>query len=268
MRIVDAHGHLGRWSAFAIADGSAASLVRVMDRCGVAVACVSHLLGVGPDARAGNAALLEALAAHPGRLLGYAVYHPHDPEAPARVRDLLQVPGVIGVKLHPEVHRLPLDDPGYAPAFELAAEAGGIVLAHSEYGSACSDPARFGLVAPRWPGLPLLMGHSGLWPGAGHAAAVKAAAKCADIVLETCGSRMTARHLVRLVAEVGADRVAFGSDAVFLDLRVGLGRVLLAELTDEQRRWVLHGTIDRLLARTPDHVPGAVARDGSAEAPS
>ncbi|MFI6285474.1 amidohydrolase family protein [Streptomyces sp. NPDC051018] len=247
MRIVDAHGHLGRWSAFAVTDGSARSLVRVMDRCGVQVSCVSHLLAVGPDARAGNALLLEDLAAHPGRLLGYAVHNPHDPESPDRLRDLLDTPGIIGVKLHPEVHRLPLDHPAYAPAFEIAAGRGRIVLAHSEYGSAYSDPARFAVVAPRWPETPLLMGHAGLWPEGGHAAAAEAAGRCPSIVLETCGSRTTARHLARLVAEVGAERIVFGSDAVFLDLRVGLGRVLLADIDEADRALILGGTMDRLL---------------------
>lgn len=244
--VIDAHGHLGRWSDFAIPDGSARSLVEVMDRCGVATACVSHLLAVGPDARAGNALLLTELAQHPGRLLGYAVFNPHDPEAPARLRDLMDVPGVIGVKLHPEVHELPLDHRAYTQAFDIAADRGRIVLAHSQQASAFSEPVRFSAVAPRYPELPILMGHSGLWTS-GFAPAAEAAARCPNLVLEICGSRMTARHLLRLVAETGAERIAFGSDAVFLDLRVGLGRVLLAGLDEADRAQILHGTMDRLL---------------------
>ncbi|MGW1885208.1 amidohydrolase family protein [Streptomyces sp. NPDC001970] len=244
--VIDAHGHLGRWHAFAIPDGSADSLVAMMDRCGVATACVSHLLAVGPDARAGNALLLDALDAHPGRLLGYAVYHPHDPEAAPRLRDLLDAPGVIGVKLHPDVHETALDDPAYTPAFEAAADRGRIVLAHSQHRSAWNDARHFLAVAPRHPTVPLLMGHSGFTPH-GYGPAAEVATNCPNLVLETCSSRMTARHLARFVAEVGADRIAFGSDAVFLDLRIGLGRVLLADLTDKDKEQILHGTMDRLL---------------------
>ncbi|MFD4588125.1 amidohydrolase family protein [Streptomyces sp. NPDC058434] len=245
-RVVDAHGHLGRWHAFAMTDGSAAGLIAMMDRCGVAGACVSHLLAAGPDARAGNALLLDELAAHPGRLLGYAVYNPHDPEAAPRLRDLLEVPGVVGVELHPEAHELALDHPAYTPAFEAAADHGRIVLAHGRHGSRHSGVSRFAAVAPRHPEVPLLMGHAGLFPE-GHAPAVEAAARCPNLVLETCGYRMTARHLVRLVAETGAHRIAFGSDAVFLDLRIGLGRVLLADLDEPDREQILHGTMDALL---------------------
>ncbi|MEV6105503.1 amidohydrolase family protein [Streptomyces sp. NPDC051940] len=246
MSVIDAHGHLGGWFNFPIPDGSAASLLQIMDRCGVEAACVSHLLAVGPDARAGNALLVEELARHPGRLLGYAVYQPHDPQAGARLRELLDVPGMIGVKLHPETHHTALDSPAYDEAFTIAAERGVLVLAHGEYGSRWSDPARFAAVAPRHPSVPLLMGHCGLWPE-GFAAAARAAHAAPNLVLETCGSKMTARHLVRLVREVGAERVAFGSDAVFLDLRVGLGRVRLADLTEAERTQILYGTMKGLL---------------------
>ena len=121
-------------------------------------------------------------------------------------------PIINGPSLRPQCHKHTLSTPH---------------LAHSQQASAFSEPVRFSAVAPRYPELPILMGHSGLWTS-GFAPAAEAAARCPNLVLETCGSRMTARHLLRLVAETGAERIAFGSDAVFLDLRVGLGRVLLA----------------------------------------
>ncbi|MGP4027087.1 amidohydrolase family protein [Actinomadura sp. 3N407] len=245
-RVIDAHGHLGSWFNFAIPDASADGLIQVMDRCGVATMCVSHLLGVGPDARSGNALLLSELARYPGRLLGYAVHDPHDPQGPRRLAGLLDAPGVIGVKLHPDTHEHPLDGPGYEPALAMAAERGALVLSHGQHGSPWSDPARFEVVADRHPSLRLLLGHAGLWP-TGFAAAARAAQRCPNLTLEICGSRMTARHLARLVAGVGADRMVFGSDTLFLDLRVGLGRVVLAPLARADRDLLLFGTMTRLL---------------------
>ncbi|MFF5262031.1 amidohydrolase family protein [Actinomadura viridis] len=245
-RVIDAHGHLGSWFNFAIPDASPERLLAVMDRAGVATMCVSHLLGVGPDARSGNALLLAELERHPGRFLGYAVYDPHDPRAASRAAALLDVPGVIGLKLHPDTHEHPLDGPGYAPALALAAERGRLVLSHGQHGSPWSDPARFETVAARHPSLRLLLGHAGLWPS-GYAAAARVAGRHPNVTLEICGSRMTARHVAGLVAAVGADRVVFGSDALFLDLRVGLGRVVLAPLEPAERDMLLFGTMTRLL---------------------
>jgi predicted TIM-barrel fold metal-dependent hydrolase len=244
--IIDAHGHLGTWFAFAIPDSSTASLVRVMDKCGVATMCVSHLLAIGPDSRAGNALLLDELEQHPGRFLGYAVFDPHDPEASGRTADLLARPGIVGLKLHPDTHEYPLDGPGYEPAFALAAEHDRIVLAHGMYASPWCGPERFAAVAARHPSVELLMGHAGLFP-AGFPAAAEVASKHPNVTLEICGSRMTARHIAWLVDAVGADRMAFGSDALFLDLRVGLGRVQLAPISAADRDQLLSGTMTRLL---------------------
>jgi predicted TIM-barrel fold metal-dependent hydrolase len=245
-KVIDAHGHLGSWFNFAIPDSSTEGLVAVMDRCGVATMCVSHLLGVGPDARAGNALLLDELAKHPGRFYGYAVYDPHDPQSPQRAADLLSRPGVIGLKLHPDTHEHPLDGPGYEPAFELVAEHGGLVLSHGQHHSAWSDPAHFARVAPRYPSVQLLMGHAALFPS-GFPAAAEVAIDNENVTLEICGSRMTSRHLAWLVDTVGADRMVFGSDALFLDLRLGLGKVVLAPLAPADRDALLFGTITRLL---------------------
>lgn len=247
--IVDAHGHLGSWFAFAIPDSSTESLVRVMDECRVTSMCVSHLLAIGPDSRAGNALLLKEIQRYPDRFLGYAVFDPHDPEAAYRTADLLAAPGVVGLKLHPETHEYALDGPGYDAAFELAAERGCVVLAHGMFGSRWCGPERFAAVAARYPSAKLLMGHAGLLP-AGFPAAAEVAAHHPNVTLELCGSRMTARHIAWLVGQVGADRMVFGSDALFLDLRVGLGRVQLAPISPADRDQLLFGTMTRLLEGT------------------
>lgn len=247
--IVDAHGHLGSWFAFAIPDSSTESLVRVMDECGVTSMCVSHLLAIGPDSRAGNALLLKEIQRYPDRFLGYAVFDPHDPEAAHRTADLLAAPGVVGLKLHPETHEYALDGPGYDAAFELAAERGCVVLAHGMFGSRWCGPERFATVAARYPSAKLLMGHAGLLP-AGFPAAAEVTAHHPNVTLELCGSRMTARHIAWLVGQVGADRMVFGSDALFLDLRVGLGRVQLAPISPADRDQLLFGTMTRLLEGT------------------
>ncbi|MFI6829785.1 amidohydrolase family protein [Kribbella sp. NPDC050241] len=244
--IIDAHGHLGAWFAFAIPDSSTESLVRVMDGCGVATMCVSHLLAIGPDSRAGNALLLQEIERFPGRFLGYAVYDPHDPEAARRTADLLDAPGVIGLKLHPDTHEHALDGPAYEPAFRLAAERGCVVLAHGMFGSPWCGPAHFATVAARHPAVKLLMGHAGLLP-AGFPAAAEVASTYPNVTLELCGSRTTARHVAWLVDAVGADRMVFGSDALFLDLRVGVGRVQLAPIDQADRDLLLFGTMTRLL---------------------
>lgn len=236
--ILDAHGHIGPWADFLIPAPEAGDLVAMADRLGVAAIGVSDLLAVGVDAPAGNRRALTAAAAFPGRLGVWLVANPHQPFDTA----LLDHPAVWGVKLHPDVHRCALTDPRYEPVFDLGVP----VLAHGQTGTPWSDPALFAEIGRRHPTVPLLMGHVGLFAEGFHRAA-RLVADRPSVYLELCGSRMTGRWVARLVDMVGAGRVVFGSDASFLDLRIGLGRVLYAPLADDDRAAVLGATLLTIL---------------------
>ncbi|MGH3730055.1 MAG: amidohydrolase family protein [Micromonosporaceae bacterium] len=249
-KVVDAHGHLGGWFNFLVPETGTGSFLAEMDRCGVRMAGVSHLLAVGPDALEGNRLMAEEVRRHPDRLFGYAVVNPWQPASLSQARELLAEPGIRGLKLHPDTHAYPLDGPSYNAAFGLAAEHQVPVLSHSQGDSSYAAPERFGVVARRHPGVTLLMGHSGLWPDA-YPRAVQVAAEHPNVVLELSGGRMSGAWVARFVAEVGADRVMYGSDAIFLDLRYGLGRVALAPLDEEQREFVLFRNLLRVLGERP-----------------
>lgn len=234
--ILDAHGHVGTWPDFLIPDPSAKNLVAVMDRIGVTAMGISDLLGVGPDAVEGNRRALATAAEYRGRFGVWQVYNPQ------HRTPLTDRPGIWGIKLHPDVHLCRLDDPLYEPVWELGLP----VLAHGQTDSPWSDPGQFASVAARHPHVPLLMGHTGLWQH-GFVRAAELAVDHPNLLLDVCGSRMTGRWIARLVALAGADRVLYGSDACFLDLRVGLGRVVLAPLAEGERALVLGGNLARVL---------------------
>ncbi|MEV6864953.1 amidohydrolase family protein [Streptosporangium subroseum] len=234
--ILDAHGHIGGWPDFLIPDPSAEGLIATMDEAGIAATGISDLLAVGPDAAEGNRRAFAAAAAHPGRFGVWQVYNPH------HRTPLTDAPGVWGIKLHPDVHLCRLDDRLYEPVWELGLP----VLAHGQTDSPWSSPEMFAAVAARHPEVPLLMGHAGLWPY-GFRRAAEAVAGHPSVLLEICGSKMTGRWIARLAALAGADRVVFGTDACFLDQRVGFGRVALASLTEPDRALIRGGNLARVL---------------------
>ncbi|MFD9943549.1 amidohydrolase family protein, partial [Nonomuraea sp. NPDC059022] len=109
-----------------------------------------------------------------------------------------------------------------------------------------SDPVQFTTVARRHPHVPLLLGHAGLWPY-GFARAAELIHGHPNLYLEICGSKMTGRWIAKLAALAGADRVVYGSDSCFLDLRVGFGRVALAPVSDADRALIQGGNLARVL---------------------
>ena len=82
----------------------------------------------------------------------------------------------------------------------------------------------------------------------GFERAARTVADHPNVYLDMCGSKMTGRWIARLAALAGADRVLFGSDACFLDLRTGYGRVALAPLSAPDRALIQGANLARILA--------------------
>lgn len=246
MSVIDLHGHLGGWADFFVPRPDAEWLLSTADETGVDAVGVSHLVAVGYDVARGNELALAAAAEHPGRLGVWLVADPHRREAVETVAEQLADPRVWGLKVHGDTMACAVDDPRYTRYFELAATWHVPVLVHGQTRSPFSDPAQIAAVARRHPDVAVLTGHAGLYQD-GFATAARLARDQPNLYLEICGSRLTTRWLERMVAIAGAEKVVFGTDAVFLDPRTGLGKVHYARLSDEDRALVLGGNARRLL---------------------
>jgi len=239
--IVDMHCHLGRYE-FAVPETSPASLVRVMDRIGVSCAVASHTRVLSGRVRAGNDEVIEAARAFPGRIFGYAILWPTSAawvrEETLRCLDA----GFVGVKLH-NANGFPYTHPAYAPAFEIADDRKLPVLLHT-YGEA-PELAQARELAGRYPNVRLLLAHAGAKDADGY---VSIANDCANVYLDLCMSRQWRGLIERFCAEVGADRIVWGSDATFLNMAHQIGKVLGAHIPDEDKTKLLSTNARRILS--------------------
>jgi predicted TIM-barrel fold metal-dependent hydrolase len=164
--------------------------------------------------------------------------------------------GVRGVKLHPVSQGfLPFDRRLHA-VYDIAAEAGLVVLSHSgpgHHAGASARPSEFVPVLRRWPDLRLVLAHLGgaSWPEAARLAGdfPQVAFDLSEII-EWAGapSAPSAAQLARLIAQIGADRVMLGSDFPWYDPARTADRVAgLPGLGPQERAAVLGGTATRLL---------------------
>lgn len=247
--VVDAHAHLGPYARFFIPSPDAASMVAVMDRCGVSRVVLSAHLALVEDAARGNELTARTTERHPGRLLGYVVANPHQ-DLEAELRRWADHPGMVGVKLHPDLHEYPLDGPAYEPVWEHAARTGTPVLTHTWGHSRFSGVELVGPVANRHPDVSILAGHAGAMRET-FPEMMLIARECANVYLEICGTFFTGQWLRQMVETVGADRVVYGSDFPFIDMRYSIGRVVFADLPLAARQAVLGGTMTALLGRRP-----------------
>jgi predicted TIM-barrel fold metal-dependent hydrolase len=239
--IVDMHGHLGR-TDFTIPEYRAEDLVRTMDRIGVTTSFCTHVGCLSGLVQQGNDEVLEAMKAHPGRILGYVILWPYSEDWVRAETERCLEAGFQGIKLH-SANGFPYDHPAYEPAFAMAAERRMPILLHTWGGKELDEIAG---MAKRYPEASYLLGHAG---AVNEKRYVAMAREADNIHLELCYS-MAPRGLVeRLVGEAGVDKVVWGSDAVFMNMPQQLGRVLGARLAEEDKRKILSANAKRILSR-------------------
>jgi predicted TIM-barrel fold metal-dependent hydrolase len=117
--------------------------------------------------------------------------------------------GAVGLKLHPAFDNYPADTPALDPYLRVADETGVPVTVHSGPGPA--DPDLIRRLAERFPAVRFVLYHTFLGLPEGRRRASRHARDLPNIYLETSWCRSA--EVERLIREVGADRVLFGSDA-------------------------------------------------------
>ena len=235
--VIDAHCHMGYYPNFNVPAPSAADMVRWMDRLGIRACVAAHHAAIAPDFRYGNDEVLQAMANFPGRIYGYATVNPNYPESEliAELERCISA-GMVGVKLHPDLHQTNVDDDKYRAVWEWTNERSLPLLSHTGIGG--RNPIKtFEKLAEMYPNVSILLGHSG-FGSEGADQSIAACLKYPNIYCEITGSVIVYGTLERMVNQLGADRVLFGTDLPFLDARPQVGRVAFAKISDDDKRKV------------------------------
>lgn len=145
-------------------DGKVDSLMRSMDRAGIAVAVICSI-ATKPEQFGPILKWSKAIASD--RLVPLGSVHPSDPDAVAHIREIREA-GLRGVKLHPYYQNFDLDEERLMPIYEAIAECGLVLVSHTGFDVAFPrvrkcDPARIVAVTRRFPALKFVATHLGAW---------------------------------------------------------------------------------------------------------
>jgi len=256
--IIDIHTH------FHHADGSLEPLLQGMDQAGIDIAVVSPVVRPGVDnAGAENAALREAIALCPERLIGFVGLIPYHADAPGLLREFVEGHGFRGLKLHPSVQGFYPSDPRIRPVIETAAELDIPILIHTtavpipRTRSKYDDPMVMDDVAHMYPNVVFIMAHGNPF---GVAPAI--AGKHPNVYMDTANTIARYARLIpgvvedmmeymgMVTGEHGSRKVLFGSDANPAKTnRFGPNLAVLRDLNlSEHRKHLIMGeTAARLL---------------------
>jgi uncharacterized protein len=195
-----------------------------------------------------NSYTLAAMKLHPDFIRGFVYFNPAHP--PSFIQEeasrCIVEGGMAGIKLETAVKTT---DPRLDAIAGLAIDLGVPIVQHTWYkaiGNAVaeSSPAEVVALARRFPECRIVLAHL----GGGRERGVQDLVEHPNLYYDTSGSQPESGLVEYAVAQLGADRVLFGSDWPVRDFGVQLGRILGARLSAKERRLILHGNAQRLLS--------------------
>jgi hypothetical protein len=227
-------------------------LLRRMDASGVDRAVCWPHVAYDREIAADNAAIHRGARTHPDRIIAFAGVNPRlGLRAVAdELERCLEQYGVRGIKLNGARDDYPIDDPALAlPLVERIAAAGVVLAVHCGPPDVeKTHPHRLARLLSLFPSLRMLIIHMG---GSGvpdlNAAVVDLAQRFANCWL--VDSEADYRQAQRAVAALGAERLCYGSDTPFCEMRFELGirRVVYQDLSPTEREAILGGNAARIL---------------------
>lgn len=263
---VDVHGHYGDYArgAHEVQDwcmsGDAELVAQRAGLAGIDWTAVSPLRGLLPrfsaDTVGGNEDASRVVPGTPG-LLQWVIIDPTKPETYQQADRMLRDPWCVGVKIHPEEHGYPITEHGDR-LLGFCADRGAVVLAHS--GERNSLPQDFVELADVHPGVKLILGHLGNSADGDPTRQVRAvqASRHGNIWTETSSSKSIWSRIIEwAVAQIGAERILFGSDCPLYATAMQHARVSRAELSQADRELILGRNAVALLGIDPRPQPMA-----------
>ena len=183
---------------------------------------------------------------YPGVFYAFGAIHP-EMDDPFTEIDRVRALGFKGVKVHPDMQRINIDDPRMFPLYADLQASGFPILFHcGDKTRDFSNPLRLHRVLRQFPRLRCIAAHLGGW------SVFDMAYEClkdTDCMVDTCSCSpfMSREEMTRHIRDYGADRVLFGTDFPIWEHRRETDVIDSLSLTDDEKEKIFCGNALRLL---------------------
>lgn len=243
---IDAHNHLGPDIPGLGHCRPPEALLTTMDQAGISQALVQqHVRHAGylSDLEQGLAYIADAVQRFPTRLFGCVLVHPFAGASLAMARSALEDGGFRAVKIWPGADYQPTPD-RLLPVMQLCQEFSVPLRVHGDIDDPRSSPLALVALANAFPDVPIILAHM---PGEytlDGLATVAAGRQAPNLFFDT--STCPSSQIGRAIAELGADRILWGSDSPWWDIEIELLKIRLLQLGGEDYALVTGGNARRL----------------------
>ena len=242
--VIDFHGHVGRWEYLGMLDDPI-PMLRAMDAVGIDRACVFNIFH--PEGTRANDCTATFVAKHPDRFIGFAYVSPLMPATMVpELERAIDMMGLSAIKIYPTYTPYCLNHPAWHPIYQFAHDRELVIISHTSSQPDTTHPKYLGEAAALFPNAKFVAAHAGN-TAPGRRQAIQACHKSPNFFVETCSTFRTPGVIEELVAEVGADRILYGSDMPLIDCRSQIGKIITADIGNGAKRKILGENATRLL---------------------
>ena len=226
-------------------DGKMSTLLEQGKRAGIDHYIVQSVATTPAQVSRINNFIANAVAESGGRFTGLGTLHPDSKDMKADVDEIISL-GLRGVKLHPDIQRVAIDDGRMLAIYELCRGRLPILIHTGDYRYDFSNPNRMMPILQKYPDLTVIGAHFGGWSVWEEATEQLKGYKNFFVDCSSSLYAMSAEKARELIMAYGTDRVLFGSDYPMWEIDGEVERFMNIDLTDSEREDILYNNAAKL----------------------
>lgn len=228
-------------------DGTVSGLLKNMDEFGVDISVVQPIVVNPKNSELQNKWVKEITS---DRIISFGSFHP-DTDDYKREIDFICSLGLPGIKFHPEFQKFYIDTPEMLKIYDYALSKGLMILFHAGYDPSFpppihSTPKQFAEISKEMQGGVIIAAHLG---GQSQWDDVEKYLVGTDVYFDTAMGMKCYPHdqFLRIVKNHGADKILFGSDSPWTNVKEEIEILNSLPLTQEEKDLILYKNAKRLL---------------------
>ncbi len=239
----DATGHF--YDLPSSLDGKVSTLLEHGEKAGIDHFVVQSVATTPKQVSSINNFIAESVSKSCGRFTGLGTLHPDSENMEADVNEIIDL-GLKGVKLHPDIQQVRLDDPRMLKMYELCEGRLPMLIHTGDNRYDYSNPNRMIPILEKYPNLTVIGAHFGGWSI--WEDATEKFSRYENFLVDCSSSlyAITPQKAKELIMAYGTDRVLFGTDYPLWKPEIEIERFMKIDLTDEQREDILYNNAARL----------------------
>ena len=192
-----------------------------------------------------NRFISEAVKNSDGRFTGLGTLHPGSTNLEEEVLEIISL-GLKGVKLHPDIQRVAIDDDSMHKIYELCENRLPILMHTGDHRFDFSNPNRMLPILEKYPRLTVVGAHFGGWSVWDDATRMLAGHENFYVDCSSSLYAMTPEKARELIFAYGTDRVLFGTDYPMWDIDAEMERFMKIDISEKEREDILYNNAHRL----------------------